>query len=41
MKSFDKPEPKSNKLIPFVLSLSNHEWNQFVQRFPEGAAPVQ
>ncbi|PPK73554.1 hypothetical protein B0F88_10182 [Methylobacter tundripaludum] len=22
-----------NILIPFVVSLSNHEWNQYVQRF--------
>jgi|GEM_PF-1763745 len=32
-KAFDKLRPNGNQLIPFVLSLSKHEWNQLVQRF--------
>ena len=32
-KSFDKLRTNGNLLIPFVVSLSNHERNQFVQRF--------
>jgi len=30
-KSFDKLRTNGKSLIPFVVSLSNHEWNQ---RFP-------
>ncbi len=33
-KSFDKLRTNGNLLIPFVVSLSNHERNQLVQRFP-------
>ena len=32
-KSFDKLRTNGNLLIPFVVSLSNHERNQLVQRF--------
>ncbi len=31
-KSFDKLTTDGNLLIPFVVSLSNHERNQLVQR---------
>ncbi len=34
-KSFDKLRTNGNLLIPFVVSLSNHERNQLVQRFPK------
>jgi hypothetical protein len=34
--SFDKLRMNGKLLIPFVVSLSNHEWNQLVQRFPRG-----
>jgi hypothetical protein len=33
IKSFDKLRMNGNILIPFVVSLSNHERNQFVQHF--------
>jgi iron complex outermembrane recepter protein len=33
-KSFDKLRTNGNWLIPFVVGLSNHEWNQLVQSFP-------
>jgi hypothetical protein len=33
IKSFDRFGTNGKLLIPFVVSLSNHEWNQFVQRF--------
>jgi hypothetical protein len=32
-KPFDKLRANGNWLIPFVVSLSNHEWNQLVQYF--------
>ena len=32
-KSFDKLRTNGKLLIPFVVSLSNHERNQLVQRF--------
>ena len=32
-KSFDKLRTNGRLLIPFVVSLSNHERNQLVQRF--------
>ncbi len=45
IKSFDKLRMNGNALIPFVVSLSNHERNQFVQRFlsepGRGVAVVQ
>jgi hypothetical protein len=31
-KSFDRLNASGKMLIPFVVSLSNHEWNQLVQR---------
>jgi len=34
-KSFDKLRTNGKLLIPFVVSLSNHERNQLVQRFPK------
>ena len=34
IKSFDKLRMNGNLLIPFVVSLSNHERNQINQRFP-------
>jgi hypothetical protein len=33
IKSFDRLRTSGNVLIPFVVSLSNHEWNQLIQRF--------
>ena len=33
IKSFDRLRTNGNVLIPFVVSLSNHEWNPLVQRF--------
>lgn len=33
IKSFDKLRTNGKWLIPFVLSLSNHGWNQLVHRF--------
>ncbi len=38
-KSFDKLRTNGNLLIPFVVSLSNHERNQLVQRFPNVRCP--
>jgi hypothetical protein len=35
IKSFDRLRTNDKLLIPFVASLSNHEWNQLVQRFPK------
>ncbi len=35
IKSFDKLRTNGYWLIPFVVSLSNHEWNQLVQSFPK------
>jgi hypothetical protein len=32
-KSFDKLGTNGKCLIPFVVSLSNHERNQFIQHF--------
>jgi hypothetical protein len=37
IKSFDKLGMNGNLLIPFVVSLSNHERNQINQRFPKFA----
>ncbi len=34
-KSFDKLRTINKLLIPFVVSLSNHERNQLVQRLPK------
>jgi hypothetical protein len=34
IKSFDKLRTNGKLLIPFVVSLSNHDRNQLVQRFP-------
>ena len=34
-KSFDRLRTNGKLLIPFVVSLSNHEWTQLVQRFPK------
>ena len=34
-KSFDKLRTNDKLLIPFVVSLSNHERNQLVRRFPQ------
>lgn len=34
IKSFGGLRMDGKLLIPLVVSLSNHEWNQFVQRFP-------
>jgi hypothetical protein len=34
IKSFDRLRTNGKWLIPFVVSLSNHERNQFIQRFP-------
>ena len=34
-KSFDKLRTNGKLLIPFVVSLSNHERNPFIQRFPK------
>jgi hypothetical protein len=34
IKSFDKLRMNGNLLIPFVVSLSNHERNQINQRVP-------
>jgi copper resistance protein B len=31
-KPFDKLKTNGEKLIPFVVSLSNHEWNQLIQK---------
>ena len=39
-KSFDKLRTNGNLLIPFVVSLSNHERNQLVQRFPKAGSPA-
>ena len=35
IKSFDRLRTNGNLLIPFVVSLSNHERNQLNQRFPK------
>ena len=35
-KSFDRLRTNGKCLIPFVVSLSNHERNQLVQAFPKG-----
>jgi hypothetical protein len=32
-KSFDRLRMYVKELIPFVVSLSNHEWNQLIQGF--------
>jgi nitrous oxide reductase accessory protein NosL len=34
IKSFDRLRTNGKSLIPFVVSLSNHEWNQPAQRLP-------
>jgi hypothetical protein len=36
-KSFDRLRTNGNSLTPFVVSLSNHERNQLIQRFPRFA----
>jgi|GEM_PF-6376866 len=33
MKSFDRLGTNGNRLIPFVASVSNHEWNPLVRSF--------
>jgi hypothetical protein len=33
--SFDRLRTNGKSLIPFVVSLSNHERNQLIQRFPK------
>jgi len=33
--SFDKLRTTGQAMIPFVVSLSNHERNRFSQRFPK------
>jgi hypothetical protein len=38
IKSFNKLRMSDNLLIPFVVSLSNHERNQTNQRFPKTAS---
>jgi len=37
IKSFDRLRTNGKCLIPFVVSLSNHERNRINQRFPKGA----
>jgi len=34
IKSFDRLRTNGKLLIPFVVNLSNHERNRFIQRFP-------
>ncbi|NOU23320.1 MAG: hypothetical protein HOO93_16345, partial [Methyloglobulus sp.] len=39
IKSFDRLRTNGNELISFVVSLSNHEQNQLVQRFLNSCLP--
>jgi hypothetical protein len=41
IKSFDRLRTNGKSLIPFVVSLSNHERNQLIQSFLNSVIPAQ